>query len=80
MKKVYLVMQNLYSLGENFGPDVVGVFDSEEKAINYIIRSFGNTVFAYNSKTGMYSHEHYFNIKVTRWVKEMQLNKGFGDL
>ena len=80
MKKVYLVMQNLYSLGENFGPDVVGVFDNEEKAIHYIVRSFGNTVFTYNSETRMYSREYDFNIKVTRWVKEMRLNKGFGDL
>ena len=33
MTKVYIVMQILNSLGKDFGPDVHGVFDSEEKAI-----------------------------------------------
>lgn len=80
MKKVYMVMHNLYSLGEDFGPDVVGVFGSKEKAIDYIIRAFGNTVFTYNSKTGVYSHEPNFDIRVTRWIVEMELNKGLGDL
>ena len=78
MNKIYIVMQNLNSLGENFGPDVLGVFDSEEKASEYIKRSFRPESYTYNSDTeGYYFSDKYHNIN--RWVVEMELNKGFGE-
>ena len=36
MSKVYIVMDSDFVCGEILGPDIVGVFDSRKKAIDFI--------------------------------------------
>lgn len=80
MNKVYLVMNLVRSCGEEYGPDVEFIFDSEENAIKYIKQTFGNVFFAHNSETGEYSHEPDDYTRIIRWVDEMEVHKDIGGL
>ena len=73
MSKVYIVMDSDFVCGEILGPDIVGVFDSRKKAIDFINDDWKDYIVLYRRNEDDYSYEDKYGCKHLRFIEEHEI-------
>ena len=73
MSKVYIVMDSDFVRGEILGPDIVGVFDSRKKAIDFINDDCKDYIVLYRRNEDDYSYEDKYGRKHLRFIEEHEV-------
>lgn len=84
MTKVYVAyMSKVVHDGDdpiNVTTDVTGVFDSKDKAVEHIKKSFGGMMeFVYDEERETCKHELYDRTTYVRLIEAFELNKGIDE-
>lgn len=73
MSKVYIVMDSDFVCGEILGPDIVGVFNSRKKAIDFINDDWKDYNVLYREKEDDYSYDDKYGCKHLRFIEEHEV-------